>query len=370
MDFCYHCKSVDEIAKKVNKRGTVAWQSPSNIALIKYWGKKGFQIPANASLSMTLSKAVTRTSVDFHPSEEPGEISFNFYFDGKESPVFAAKIQGFLEQIVPELPFLKKYHLEIKSSNTFPHSAGIASSASAMSALALCLCSIEKQINHQSADFDEAFFVRASHFARIGSGSAARSIYGGFVSWGKTDAIPGSADEFATKLTGEFHPIFQNMNDAILLISKGEKKVSSRAGHGLMENHPYSAARYAHAEQNLTQIISALKSGDMETFIAIVENEALTLHAMMMASNPGFILMEPPTMEAIEKIRNFRQNTGAPVCFTLDAGPNIHLLYPESANAEVGSFIQHELIALCDNNQLIDDKIGDGPKNLITDEQK
>lgn len=370
MDFCYHCKSVDEIAKKVNKRGTVAWQSPSNIALIKYWGKKGFQIPANASLSMTLSEAVTRTSVDFRPCEEPGEISFNFYFDGKESPAFSAKIHGFLEKIVPEMPFLKKYHFEIQSYNTFPHSAGIASSASAMSALALCLCTIEKQINNQSADFDEAFFVRASHFARIGSGSAARSLFGGFVSWGKTDAISGSADEFAAKIIGDFHPVFRNMKDTILLISKGEKKVSSRAGHGLMENHPYSVSRYAHAEQNLTQIISALKSGDMEAFISIVENEALTLHAMMMASNPGFILMEPATMLAIERIRNYRQRTDTPVCFTLDAGPNIHLLYPEIADAEVKLFIQNELIALCDNNQLIDDKIGDGPKNLTTNEKK
>jgi mevalonate pyrophosphate decarboxylase len=98
MDFCYHCKSVDEIAKKVNKRGTVAWQSPSNIALIKYWGKKGFQIPANASLSMTLSEAVTRTAVDFYPSGEPGEISFNFLSTEKSRRFLLQKFMVFLRR--------------------------------------------------------------------------------------------------------------------------------------------------------------------------------------------------------------------------------------------------------------------------------
>jgi diphosphomevalonate decarboxylase len=237
-----------------------------------------------------------------------------------------------------------------------------------MSALALCLCSIEKQVNNQSADLDEAFFVRASHFARIGSGSAARSLFGGFVSWGKTDAVADSSDEFATKLTGDFHPAFRNMKDAILLISKGEKRVSSRAGHGLMENNPYSAARYAHAEQNLLKIIGALKSGDMDTFVTIVENEAMTLHAMMMASNPGFILMEPATLQVIGKIQEFRQTTGTPVCFTLDAGPNVHLIYPGRYAETVQKFIENDLAVYCENNHFIVDNMGEGPKYMTGNE--
>jgi diphosphomevalonate decarboxylase len=239
-----------------------------------------------------------------------------------------------------------------------------------MSALALCLCSIERQVNNQSANFNEAFFVRASHFARIGSGSAARSVFGGFVGWGKTEAIADFSDETAAQLDEDLHPVFKNMRDTILLISKGEKKVSSRAGHSLMDDNPYAAARYRHATENLKRIITALKSGDMVSFIEITENEALTLHAMMMASNPGFILMEQATLAAIEKIRNYRQKTGTPVCFTLDAGPNIHVLYPESAETMVKLFIQNELLLLCENNQFIDDKIGSGPINLTTDEKK
>lgn len=324
----------------------------------------GFQIPANPSLSMTLTEATTQTSVDYRPSDHPGAISFDFYFNGEKNPVFANKLAGFFETISNELPFLKHYHLTINSSNTFPHSAGIASSASAMSALALCLCSIERQVNNQPDADGAAFFSKASHLARIGSGSAARSVYGGFVSWGKTPSISGSADEFATPLEIGIHPVFQNMRDTILIVSKGEKKVSSRAGHGLMEGHPYASARYAHAEQNLTRLLQTMKSGDLNDFIAIIENEALTLHAMMMASYPGFILMESGTVLVIERVTAFRQTTGIPVCFTLDAGPNVHLLYPEKDETAVKTFIDNELKAFCENNQMIDDRMGNGPKIL------
>jgi diphosphomevalonate decarboxylase len=364
MDFCYHCRNVGEISKKVNKRGEVAWQSPSNIALIKYWGKKGFQIPANASLSMTLSESVTKTSVAYTPADAHGEISFNFYFEEKEKPAFAAKLKKFFETVADEMPFLKRYHLEIRSTNTFPHSAGIASSASAMSALALCLCSIERQINNQPGEEDEAFFARASHIARIGSGSAARSVYGNFVSWGSSTAISGASDVHATPLNIEIHSDFKNLRDTILIVSKGEKKVSSRAGHELMENHPYAAARYKHAGQNLLQLTEALKTGNMESFTDIVENEALTLHALMMASSPGFMLFENNTLQAIEKIRDFRKSTGIPVCFTLDAGPNIHVLYREKDDREVKDFIRKELIQYCETNFFIDDQMGKGPEKL------
>jgi diphosphomevalonate decarboxylase len=364
MDFCYHCRNVGEISRKVNKRGEVSWQSPSNIALIKYWGKKGFQIPANASLSMTLSESLTRTSVAYTPADEHGGISFNFYFEEKEHPAFAAKLKTFFEAITDEMPFLKRYHFEIRSSNTFPHSAGIASSASAMSALALCLCSIERQVNNDDSSTDENFFARASHIARIGSGSAARSLFGGMVSWGSDASLPGSSDVHATPLSTAIHPHFHNLRDTILIISKSEKKVSSRAGHQLMEGNPYAAARYAHAANNLTDLMGALKTGNLEAFADIVENEALTLHALMMASNPGFVLFENNTLQVIEKIRAFRKKTGIPVCFTLDAGPNVHVLFPEKHDHEANAFIKSELAPFCENNLYIKDQMGKGPEKL------
>lgn len=343
--------------------GTVSWRSPSNIALIKYWGKKGFQIPSNPSLSMTLSDSFTETLVKYSLTQNPGKVSFDFFFEGEKKPQFRQKISTFLEAVLDEFPFLKEFHLEIHSSNTFPHSAGIASSASAMSALALCLCSIEQQIEGTENANDE-FLKKASNIARIGSGSASRSIYGGFVSWGKIELLEETSDLFATTLKTNIHPLYGDLCDTILIINKNEKQVSSRAGHGLMVNHPFAESRINQAGQNLGELLKYLDSGDFEGFTKVVENEALTLHALMMASNPGFLLIQPGTLQVIEKIRHFRKQTGTNVVFTLDAGPNVHLLYPKHQTKLVKDFINDELIGFCDENKFIDDKLGEGPKKL------
>ncbi|MEX0360657.1 MAG: diphosphomevalonate decarboxylase, partial [Allomuricauda sp.] len=107
------------------------------------------------------------------------------------------------------------------------------------------------------------------------------------------------------------------------------------------------------------------ESGDLEEFVKVVESEALTLHAMMMSSNPYFILMKPNTLEIINKIWGFRKETRMPVCFTLDAGANVHVLYPESIKQSVIQFVQDELVAHCDNGHYICDRIGTGAKKLI-----
>jgi diphosphomevalonate decarboxylase len=343
--------------------GTIAWRSPSNIALIKYWGKKGFQISSNPSISMTLSDSYTETLVKYRPSQNPGKISFDFFFEGEKKPQFGQKISTFLEAISDIFPFLKNFHLEIHSSNTFPHSAGIASSASAMSALALCLCSMEQQIAGDINENDD-FFQKASNIARIGSGSASRSIYGGFVTWGKIDSLPETSDFYASPLKTSINPIFQNLRDTILIINKKEKAVSSRAGHGLMENHPFAEARITQAYQNLDELSVFLTNGDFDGFVKIVENEALTLHALMMASNPGYLLLQSGTLNVIRKISNFRKQTRTNIVFTLDAGPNVHLLYPERETKTVKDFIKNELLTDCDENKIIDDKLGEGPKKL------
>ena len=261
-----------------NARGTVSWRSPSNIALIKYWGKKGFQIPSNPSLSMTLSDSFTETLVKYSLTQNPGTISFDFYFEGARKPQFGQKIATFLETVSDIFPFLKNFHLEIHSRNTFPHSAGIASSASAMSALALCLRSIEQQITGIENENDE-FLKKASNIARIGSGSASRSIYGGYATWGKIASWEETSDLFASTLKTNIHPVFRDLRDTILIISKNEKLVSSRAGHGLMVNHPFAEARIIQANHNLHELLEYLDSGDFAGFIKVGENEALTLHA-------------------------------------------------------------------------------------------
>ncbi|MBX2928936.1 MAG: diphosphomevalonate decarboxylase [Saprospiraceae bacterium] len=341
--------------------GKVAWRSPSNLALIKYWGKYGQQLPKNPSISFTLQNAYTETSLEYRPQTDnkPG-IQLNFFFDGVQNEPFKEKIVAFFDSIAEIFPFLRQMEWTMHSRNSFPHSAGIASSASAMSALALCLCSIERRLFGYLEDESE-LLAKASYIARLGSGSACRSVYPKLAVWGETPAVAGSSNLFAVPFTAQVHEVFYTFHDDILLISQEEKSVSSRAGHGLMDGNIYAENRYTQARQRMYELLAALQKGDIETFGRIVESEALTLHALMMTSNPPYVLMKPNTLAAIEKLRVFRTEQKVPLYFSLDAGPNLHLLYPGEFKVDVQRFIKAELEQLCQNGRWIADEVGEGP---------
>ncbi len=341
-------------------QGKVGWASPSNIALVKYWGKKGKQIPQNPSISFTLSECRTETFIEY---EKANRFGFRFFFEGKENPAFGAKIEKFLMDHQAFFPFLNQLNLKVESRNTFPHSSGIASSASSMSAFVMCMLEIERLLVGPSTG--SGTLIKASYFSRLASGSAARSVFPAMALWGKTEAYEGSSDEYAVSLSEYIHPVFKTYRDSILIVSGETKSVSSRSGHALMEGNPYASARYAKANENIKNLLSALKSGDLDTFINITESEALQLHALMMCSNPSFILMKPNTLNIINEIKGFREETKIPLCFTLDAGPNVHLLYPESEAEKVDYFIKNNLAAYCVDNKWIADHVGDGPKKLL-----
>jgi diphosphomevalonate decarboxylase len=165
-------------------------------------------------------------------------------------------------------------------------------------------------------------------------------------------------------LSDGVHPVFYGLRDAILMVDSGTKEVSSSVGHQLMENHLYQHSRIAQAHQNLNELYLALLTGNKEKFVEVVENEALSLHAMMMTSNPSFILLKPASLEMISRIRHFRLKSQIPVCFTIDAGPNIHLLYFQENELDVKAFIKRELLEFCENGKWIDDRIGTGPERI------
>ena len=345
------------------ENGVFEFSSPSNIALVKYWGKKDNQIPANPSVSFTLNSCKTITKLAFAKKNNDGNFSFDLLFEGKPKEDFKPKIQKFLERIEVYLPFLKDYHFIIDTKNTFPHSSGIASSASGMAALAMNFMQLEKTLHPQMTD--EFFYKKASFLARLGSGSACRSIKGNIVVWGNHKEIEGSSDLFGVEFPNEVHQNFKEYQDTILLVDKGEKQVSSSVGHDLMHNHPFAKQRFEQAHQNISHIKTVLETGNLIEFIQIVESEALTLHAMMMTSMPYFILMKPNTLEIINKIWKFRNDTKIPVCFTLDAGANVHVLYPDNVSVAVLQFIKDELVGFCQNGQYICDEIGKGSQLLI-----
>lgn len=308
-------------------------EASSNIALIKYWGKKGLQLPMNTSLSFLLPSARTRTRARARLLEPNENFGFDFYLNERPFPSFKPKIEKFFSRIAPYVPFVKKYFWVIESENNFPHGAGIASSASGFAALARLLINLESRLLNR--EYSERVRAKTSFIARLGSGSASRSIARRLAVWGRHPMIPGSNDWYAVEFPFEIHPVFSDMRDMILLLQTDEKAVSSSRGHALLEKHPFKVRRIEQAQENAGRMVNALRQGDWETFGKITESEALSLHALMMTSEPYYILMQPSTLEWIRRIWQIREEKHWPVWFSLDAGANLHLIFPGRITASL-----------------------------------
>ena len=283
------------------------------------------------------------------------KFSVQTFLSGNEEKKFAEKIEKYFRNIEEFLPWILKGKYVIKTENTFPHSSGIASSASGFGAISKCLMELDQQFSGlQDSDFK---LRKASFLARLGSGSACRSLYDGLVVWGATKEVEDSSDLYALQYPNDqIHEIFKHFNDWVLLIHEGEKSVSSTVGHSLMNTNPYAERRFQEAHENFAVLKEILKTGDMQNFIKLVEHEALTLHAMMMMSEPAFILMKTGTLEVINKIWDYRKETGLPLFFTLDAGANVQLLVPaKSKEATIKEFIVKELLQFTQNNGVVKD---------------
>ena len=336
-----------------------SWECPSNIALVKYWGKKSAQLPMNPSFSFSLKKARTRTTVHLKAAQKR---TVEFLFEDRPSP-FSKRIENYLSGMSIEHDWLNNFSFVIESSNTFPHSTGIASSASAFGALGLCLVDLKQQVTGRKFT-DQQFLQKASRWARMGSGSACRSVFPSFALWGRLAGFPSSTDCNAIPINDSIHSDYYLLHDAVLLVDSSQKKVSSSDGHELMNEHVFKDTRIAQANLNLQELLVVMKAGDHPRFFDLVEKEALSLHAMMMTSDPSFILLHPNSLEVIKKIRDFRQQTGLAIGFTIDAGPNIHLLYFGYDKNKVHRFIEDELLDLTEGGKWLDDRIGDGPIKL------
>jgi diphosphomevalonate decarboxylase len=289
-------------------------------------------------------------------------VDFDIYFNEQLKLEFKPKIQSFFERILKYCPYILNYKFKINTSNTFPHSSGIASSASGISALALCIMSLEKLVNPKISD--DYFYMKASFLSRLGSGSACRSLKGSVNLWGTHSSFNTSSNLYSIEFPYKVHDIFNTYHDAVLLVDKGVKTVSSTAGHNLMNNHPFADKRFQIAQDNIDKLSAILKNGDTSEFVKLVEDEALMLHGLMMTSDPSYILIKSKTLQIIESIREFRSKNNIPVCFTLDAGANVHVLFPDKYSDRVYDFIERNLKIHCENNSYIRDCVGFGAKQL------
>ncbi len=287
-------------------RGTAS--ACSNIALIKYWGKRDFadNVPLNDSVSMTLSDAVTTTTVIWDGSLSQDEI----YLDGERVlDARGVRISRFLDRIRADY---YRMPARVASMNSFPAGTGIASSASGFAALATAAFAAMDQGMPDAREL--------TRWARRGSGSACRSIHSGFVEW-----IAGTDDEssYGRQLAGED---FWDLRDLVVLVSKAPKAVSSSEGHAIAVRHPFMEARQRELPSRMLATKGAIAARDLAVLGAIVEQEALEMHGIMMSGEPAALYMEAGTMTLLHAIRSWREDDGLGVYFTLDAGPNVHVL--------------------------------------------
>ncbi|WP_238785619.1 diphosphomevalonate/mevalonate 3,5-bisphosphate decarboxylase family protein [Blattabacterium cuenoti] len=343
-DFIY--KNKNNFIRKIEKKGIIEKNGYSNIALIKYWGKKKNleQIPSNSSISYMLANLYTRTRLIYEINKKNDNPSIEFYFHRKKNNFFYLKIKNFFRKILIYCSYLKNFNFIIETYSNFPHSSGIGSSASSMSSIALCIMEIERRISFLTTNF---FLKKSSFLSRLGSGSACRSIYPGLSIWGVHKSIKESNDLYSIPYPYMVHKIFKKIENTILVIDEKPKSISSSKGHELMNKHPYAKNRFKHANYNMDRLISILKLGDIQEFGKIIEQESLDLHAMIMTSNPYYLWIKPNTINVIQSIWDFRIQTKKNIYFTLDAGANIHLLYPFIDKKIIFKWIKDNLSFYC-----------------------
>jgi diphosphomevalonate decarboxylase len=278
-----------------------------NIAFIKYWGncEPDARIPANGSISMNLGGLETRTTVYFDPNINTDHLTLNGEFAQKG----ALERVGRFMSLVRDIAEIQHY-ARIESQNSFPMGAGIASSASAFAALALAASKAA------GLDLNESALTR---LARKGSGSACRSIPGGYVEWFADGCDPDSGAESIAS------PDHWDLIDCVAIVHKEHKLVGSTEGHALAHTSPLQPARVEGASQRLEACRNAILERDFDALADIVELDNHLMHAVMMTSSPRLMYWLPATLAIMQSVDSWRRE-GIPACYTIDAGPNVHVI--------------------------------------------
>jgi diphosphomevalonate decarboxylase len=287
-----------------------------NIAFIKYWGDRdpALHIPANGSISMNLDGLYTRTQVTFDLELADDRLVLNHRVS--RGPALS-RVSGMLDRVRQMAGV--NLCAQVVSANNFPTGTGIASSASAFAALALAAS------RAAGLELDERSL---SQLARTGSGSACRSVAGGFVEW---QAGNDDEDSFAFSIAPPEH---WNLVDCVAIISKHHKPTGSREGHQSASSSPLQEARVLDAPRRLELCRRAIVERDFEGLARIVELDSNLMHAVMMSSSPGLFYWEPATLAVMKAVVEWRKG-GLPVCYTIDAGPNVHVLCLGTAFSQV-----------------------------------
>jgi diphosphomevalonate decarboxylase len=282
----------------------------SNVALVKYWGKREarpeLNLPAVGSLSITLAALTTKTTVELRDGASADTLVLS-----DPSGILRADA-GALERVTRHVDRLRahagvKARVEVVSHNDFPTGAGLASSASGFAALTLAAA---------RALGIELSVTELSVYARMGSGSAARSLFGGFVEMARGE-LPGGEDAFARMLAPPEH---WPLDVVVAITSLAQKSVGSTAG--MQRRSPFWSGWIGAQQVDLDEARAAIGARDFERLARVTEHSCLKLHALAMSSSPPLVYWHAATLAVIERVREL-QKDGVPVCFTIDAGPQV-----------------------------------------------
>ena len=334
--------------------------SPSNIALVKYMGKSDLNknYAENSSLSATLSSVSTRIDIYSAKSEEFSiEIRpLGIVLNRRETDRFSNHFFRVFELVrnnngvsgSPPDPCA----VILETSNSFPKGAGIASSASAFSALTLAAASIAFQNIDEfikKLDGEPDFFNLLASTSRLGSGSSCRSFYGPYCSWDGKEEV---------KRIDEIHGTFSSVVDLVAIIDDTEKTVSSSRAHEIVKSSPLWVGRADRADSRSERVVQCLKSGDWNSAAEEVFSEALEMHSLFHTSNPSFSYWQSGTTDLLGRIMNEWNQFELKPLVTLDAGPNIHFLLPKNG---VESF-RNRLGEYSSKFNFLEDGLSAGPK--------
>lgn len=316
----------------------------SNIAFIKYWGvaDPAQHIPLNNSISMTLADVHTTTTVAWDSNASlPADL---ITIDGESfRGAKAARIIAHLDWI-RDLAGVS-YRAQVLSKNNFPKASGIASSASGFAALTVAACAA------LGLRLDA---TQLSAIARQASGSASRSLFGGFVEWEQGESHGSSV---AHQMYHESH---WDLRDVVAIVSTSEKRVSSKSGHRLAATSPFTKARTRCVSDWLVTVRHAIADRNIHLLGPVMELDALAMHGIMMTSTPNLLYWQPGTVAVLQAVQAWREGEDLPVFFTIDAGPNVHLL----CEADIAPMVEKRLAMLPAVGRVITSRPGPSPQLL------
>jgi len=317
--------------------------APSNIALIKYWGKNKlkFQEPDNSSLSFTLDHFRAQTNITvrgrfFPEGDAPEYVPENLFHltdseSQKSTEVIPEKLSKFLKRILH--PYANDIGLKIESENNFPTACGIASSAAGFAALCFALDNLLNLEKHFSL-LERQYWL--SQWSRLGSGSALRSTClassSKFVSW---ELKKNGSSEIKNI---SYHKEWNHLQHCVLILDSKEKEVSSSSGHLFADTSPFYKIRLSYVEENFTKFKQAIEEFDFDFITKFTEYDAFFMHSIMHTSTPQAIYLNTETSFVISEFVRFRQKTKIKAFWTLDAGPNVHILYLQKYHAQIKRF--------------------------------